>query len=104
MSGGPLAIRPFSRPLPFRLRRAVLISGHGFQLTGGSMTTFDNPEKAFEDKLASDSANAFRIAARRTRLLGTCAAQHEWPHPHETHTSSQQTAPPRVGTELVIKY
>lgn len=75
MSGGPLAIRPFSRPLPLRLRRAVLISGHGFQLKGGSMTTFDNREKAFEDKFAHDAETAFRIAARRNRLLGLWAAE-----------------------------
>src|SRR3546814_1105391 len=75
MSGGPLAIRPFSRPLPLRLRRAVLISGHGFQLKGGSMTTFDNREKAFEDKFAYDAETAFRIAARRNRLLGLWAAE-----------------------------
>src|SRR3546814_5102928 len=75
MSGGPLAIRPFSRPLPLRLRRAVLISGHGFQLKGGSMTTFDNRDKAFEDKFAYDAETAFRIAARRNRLLGLWAAE-----------------------------
>src|SRR3546814_20590896 len=75
MSGGPLAIRPFSRPLPLRLRRAVLISGHGFQLKGGSMTTFDNREKAFEDKFAYDAENAFRIAAPRNRLPGLWVAE-----------------------------
>src|SRR3546814_6763149 len=79
MSGGPLAIRPFSRPLPLRLRRAVLISGHGFQLKGGSMTTFDNREKAFEDKFAYDAETAFRIAARRNRLRS------------EEHTSELQS-------------
>ena len=87
MSGGPLAIRPFSRPLPLRLRRALLISGHGFQLKGGSMTTFDNREKAFEDKFAYDAETAFRIAARRNRLLGLCA-------PSNAQAWSSRTGPP----------
>src|SRR3546814_15102051 len=74
MSGGPLAIRPFSRPFPLRLRRAVLISGHGFQLKGGSMPTFDNRAKAFEAKFAYDAEPAFRLACRRNRPLGLWAA------------------------------
>jgi hypothetical protein len=38
------------------------------------MTTFDDREKAFEDKFAHDAEIAFRIAARRNRLLGVWAA------------------------------
>src|ERR1700750_2831878 len=38
------------------------------------MTTFDEREQAFENKFAHDQAMAFRITARRNRLLGQWAA------------------------------
>ncbi|MBD3761240.1 DUF1476 domain-containing protein [Sphingomonadaceae bacterium G21617-S1] len=38
------------------------------------MTTFDDREKAFESKFAHDQDMAFRITARRNRLLGQWAA------------------------------
>ena len=38
------------------------------------MTTFDDREKAFESKFAHDQEMAFRITARRNRLLGQWAA------------------------------
>ncbi len=38
------------------------------------MTTFDDREKAFEAKFARDEELAFRITARRNRLLGEWAA------------------------------
>ena len=38
------------------------------------MTTFDDRERAFENKYAHDQELAFRIAARRNRLLGEWAA------------------------------
>lgn len=38
------------------------------------MTTFDDREKAFENKFARDEELVFRIAARRNRLLGEWAA------------------------------
>lgn len=38
------------------------------------MTTFDDRERAFETKFARDEEMAFRIVARRNRLLGTWAA------------------------------
>jgi hypothetical protein len=38
------------------------------------MTTFDEREKAFENKFAHDQEMAFRITARRNRLLGQWAA------------------------------
>ena len=38
------------------------------------MTTFDNREQGFEKKFAHDEEMAFRIAARRNRLLGQWAA------------------------------
>jgi len=39
------------------------------------MTTFDDRERAFEAKFARDEEMAFRITARRNRLLGQWAAQ-----------------------------
>ncbi len=38
------------------------------------MTTFDDRERAFETKFAHDEEMAFRIVARRNRLLGQWAA------------------------------
>jgi hypothetical protein len=38
------------------------------------MTTFDNREKAFEDKYAHDQELQFRVTARRNKLLGLWAA------------------------------
>lgn len=38
------------------------------------MTTFDDRERAFETKYARDEEVAFRIVARRDRLLGQWAA------------------------------
>jgi len=38
------------------------------------MTTFDEREQAFESKFAHDQEMAFRITARRNRLLGHWAA------------------------------
>ncbi len=39
------------------------------------MTTFDDRERAFETKFARDEEMAFRIVARRNRLLGQWAAE-----------------------------
>lgn len=38
------------------------------------MTTFDDREQAFENKFAHDQEMAFRITARRNRLVGQWAA------------------------------
>lgn len=38
------------------------------------MTTFDDRERAFETKFARDEEMAFRVTARRNRLLGNWAA------------------------------
>ncbi len=38
------------------------------------MTTFDDREKGFENKFAHDQEMAFRITARRNRLVGQWAA------------------------------
>ena len=39
------------------------------------MTTFDDRERAFETKFARDEDMAFRLTARRNRLLGQWAAE-----------------------------
>src|SRR6478736_10329734 len=39
------------------------------------MTSFDDRERGFETKFARDEEMAFRIAARRNRLVGTWAAK-----------------------------
>jgi hypothetical protein len=38
------------------------------------MTTFDNRERAFENKFAHDEEMQFKISARRNKLLGIWAA------------------------------
>lgn len=48
------------------------------------MTTFDEREHAFEAKFAHDEEMAFRIVARRNRLLGQWAAAHMRLTPEET--------------------
>jgi hypothetical protein len=42
---------------------------------GNSMTTFDERENAFENKFAREEEMAFRIGARRNKLLGIWAAE-----------------------------
>ena len=39
------------------------------------MTTFDDRERAFETKFAHDEEMAFRVTARRNKLLGLWAAE-----------------------------
>ena len=48
------------------------------------MTTFDDRERAFEAKFARDEDMAFRIVARRNRLLGQWAAAKMDLTPEET--------------------
>lgn len=48
------------------------------------MTTFDDREKAFENKYAHDAEIAFQIAARRNRLMGLWAAEQMKLTPEET--------------------
>ncbi len=48
------------------------------------MTTFDDRERAFEAKFARDDEMAFRITARRNRLLGQWAAGRMRLTPEET--------------------
>jgi hypothetical protein len=39
------------------------------------MTTFDKREQGFEDKFKHDQETAFKVAARRNKLLGLWAAE-----------------------------
>lgn len=48
------------------------------------MTTFDDRERAFEAKFAMDEEMAFRVTARRNRLLGQWAAVQMGLTPEET--------------------
>ena len=48
------------------------------------MTTFDDRERAFENKFAHDQEMAFRITARRNRLIGVWAAERMGLTPAET--------------------
>ncbi len=48
------------------------------------MTTFDDRERAFETKFARDEEMAFRVTARRNRLLGGWAAARMGLTPEET--------------------
>ena len=48
------------------------------------MTTFDDREKAFENKFAHDQEMAFRVTARRNRLIAVWAAGQMGLTPEET--------------------
>ncbi|MHA6723649.1 DUF1476 domain-containing protein [Sphingomonas sp. RS2018] len=48
------------------------------------MTTFDDRERAFETKFARDEEMAFRVIARRNRLVGQWAAEKMGLTPEET--------------------
>jgi hypothetical protein len=48
------------------------------------MTTFDDRERAFEAKFAHDEEMAFRVSARRNKLLGQWAAEKMKLTPEET--------------------
>jgi hypothetical protein len=53
------------------------------------MTTFDDRERAFENKFAHDEEMAFRITARRNKLLGIWAAGKMGLTPEETDAYSK---------------
>ncbi|HVI97620.1 MAG TPA: DUF1476 domain-containing protein [Sphingomonas sp.] len=48
------------------------------------MTTFDDRERAFETKYARDEEMAFRVTARRNKLVGQWAAEKMKLTPEET--------------------
>ncbi len=70
------------------------------------MTTFDDREKAFESKFAHDQDMAFRVTARRNRLLGQWAAQLMSLTPEETDSYAKavvQADFEEAGDEDVIR-
>ena len=70
------------------------------------MTTFDDREKAFENKFAHDQELEFRIQARRNRLLGEWAAVKMGLTPEETDAYAKavvQAEFEEAGDEDVIR-
>jgi hypothetical protein len=70
------------------------------------MTTFDDRERAFEAKFARDEDMAFRISARRNRLLGQWAAAKMKLTPEETDAYAKavvQADFEEAGDEDVIR-
>lgn len=54
------------------------------------MTTFDDREKAFENKYARDQEMQFKVVARRNRLLGQWAAGKMGLTPEETEAYAKE--------------
>lgn len=70
------------------------------------MTTFDDREKGFEAKFAHDEEMAFRVTARRNRLVGQWAAQKMGLTPEETDSYSKSVVQAdfeEAGDEDVIR-
>lgn len=70
------------------------------------MTTFDDRERAFENKFARDEEMAFRVIARRNRLVATWAAQKMALTPEETDSYAKavvQADFEEAGDEDVIR-
>lgn len=70
------------------------------------MTTFDDRERAFEAQFAREEEMAFRITARRNRLLGQWAAEKMKLTPEETDAYAKavvQAEFEEAGDEDVIR-
>jgi hypothetical protein len=70
------------------------------------MTTFDDRERAFENKFAHDQEMAFRVTARRNRLIGVWAAAQMGLTPAETDAYAKavvQADFEEAGDEDVIR-
>jgi hypothetical protein len=70
------------------------------------MTTFDDRERAFENKFAHDQEMAFRVTARRNRLIGSWAAELMGLTPAETDAYAKavvQADFEEAGDEDVIR-
>lgn len=70
------------------------------------MTTFDDREHAFEAKFARDEEMAFRVTARRNRLLGQWAAAKMGLTPEETDAYARavvQAEFEEAGDEDVVR-
>jgi hypothetical protein len=78
----------------------------GNAIKGLFMTTFDDRERAFEAKYARDEDMAFRVIARRNRLLGHWAAVQMGLTPEETDAYAKavvQADFEEAGDEDVIR-
>jgi len=70
------------------------------------MTTFDDREKAYENQFARDQEMAFRVMARRNRLIGVWAAELMGLNPAETDAYAKavvQADFEEAGDEDVIR-
>lgn len=70
------------------------------------MTTFDDRERAFENQFVREQEVAFRIVARRNRLLGHWAAQHMKLTPEEADAYAKavvQAEFEEAGDEDVVR-
>ena len=70
------------------------------------MTTFDDREHAFEAKFARDEEMAFRVTARRNKLLGQWAAARMGLTPEETDAYAKavvQAEFEEAGDEDVVR-
>ncbi len=70
------------------------------------MTSFDDREKAFETKFAHDQEMAFRVVARRNRLVGQWAAAKMGLTPAETDAYAKSVVQAdfeEAGDEDVIR-
>ncbi|QDZ07091.1 DUF1476 domain-containing protein [Sphingomonas panacisoli] len=70
------------------------------------MTTFDDRERAFETKFARDEEMAFRVTARRNKLLGQWAANLMKLTPEEAEAYSRaviQAEFEEAGDEDVVR-
>ena len=70
------------------------------------MTTFDDRERGFENKFAHDQEMAFRVTARRNRLIGQWAAEQMGLTPAETDAYAKavvQADFEEAGDEDVIR-
>ena len=70
------------------------------------MTTFDDREHAFEAKFAHDEEMAFRVTARRNKLLGHWAARRMRLTPEETDAYAKavvQAEFEEAGDEDVVR-
>jgi len=70
------------------------------------MTSFEDRERAFEAKFARDEEMAFRVAARRNRLVGTWAAGRMGLTPAETDAYAKsvvQAEFEEAGDEDVVR-
>ena len=70
------------------------------------MTTFDDRERAFESKFARDEEMAFRVTARRNRLVGQWAAALMKLTPEETDAYAKSVVQAdfeEAGVEDVVR-